>query len=157
MTFSAWRLPRRQPLAASYDDLTRLLCRHVLGRKSGRLRALRFSSAEAATADCRWCHKERVAGVVSQWRDSAKSGCAPKHGTRSHAPHSKPVLMRSISTPTLIQKRIRSKGSEVVAAAKGLPTRYAGSRSSADYVAPGVRDDPRGRKSGAGPREANPR
>ena len=28
---------RRQPVAAIYDDLPRLLCPHVLGRKSGRL------------------------------------------------------------------------------------------------------------------------
>jgi hypothetical protein len=28
---------RRQPVAAVYDDLPRLLCPHVLGRKSGRL------------------------------------------------------------------------------------------------------------------------
>ena len=31
---------RRQPVAASYDGLPRLLCPHVLGRKSGRLQAL---------------------------------------------------------------------------------------------------------------------
>jgi hypothetical protein len=30
---------RRQPVAAIYDDLPRLLCPHVLGRKSGRLHA----------------------------------------------------------------------------------------------------------------------
>jgi hypothetical protein len=28
---------RRQPVAATYDDLRRLLCPHVLGRKAGRL------------------------------------------------------------------------------------------------------------------------
>jgi hypothetical protein len=31
---------RRQPVAAVYDGLARLLCPHVLGRKSGRLRVL---------------------------------------------------------------------------------------------------------------------
>lgn len=31
---------RRQPVAATYDGLLRLLCPHVLGRKSGRLRVL---------------------------------------------------------------------------------------------------------------------
>src|ERR1700680_904006 len=31
---------RRQPVAAFYDGLPRLLCPHVLGRKSGRLHAL---------------------------------------------------------------------------------------------------------------------
>src|SRR5260370_35474804 len=30
---------RRQPVAAVYDGLPRLLCPHVLGRKSGRLHA----------------------------------------------------------------------------------------------------------------------
>jgi hypothetical protein len=30
---------RRQPLAATYDGLPRLLCPHVLGRKAGRLHA----------------------------------------------------------------------------------------------------------------------
>src|SRR5260370_30567819 len=33
---------RRRPVAAIYDGLPRLLCPHVLGRKSGHLRALCF-------------------------------------------------------------------------------------------------------------------
>ena len=31
---------RKQPVAATYDGLPRLLCPYVLGRKSGRLQAL---------------------------------------------------------------------------------------------------------------------
>ena len=31
---------RRQPVAATYDGLLRLICPHVLGRKAGRLRVL---------------------------------------------------------------------------------------------------------------------
>src|SRR6266566_1930136 len=33
---------RRQPVAATYDGLLRLLCPHVLGRKSGRLHVFCF-------------------------------------------------------------------------------------------------------------------
>ena len=33
---------RRQPVAAIYDGLPRLLCPHVLGRKAGRFHALAF-------------------------------------------------------------------------------------------------------------------
>ena len=46
---------RRQPVAATYDDLRRLLCPHVLGRKAGRLH---ISLEEAATAACQWRRKE---------------------------------------------------------------------------------------------------
>jgi hypothetical protein len=66
-------------------------------------------------------------------------------------------LMKLISMPTLSPETTRKKGNEAVAAATGAPERCAASQSSADYVARGVRGDPRGRKSGAGPRAANPR
>src|SRR6202042_1221462 len=39
MSFSA-AATRRQPVAAMYDGQPRLLCPHVLGRKSGRLHVL---------------------------------------------------------------------------------------------------------------------
>jgi hypothetical protein len=64
-------------------------------------------------------------------------------------------LMKSISIPTLSPARIRKRGSEAIAAATGVREPDELLRSSVDYVAPGVRGDPRGRKCGAGPRTAN--
>ena len=115
-----------------------------------------ISLEEVAIVACRWCQKEWAPGAASLWRNSAKSSCAPTHGTPSHAPRSKPALMKLISMPTLSPETTRKKGSEAVAAATGAPERCAASQSSADYVARGGRGDPRGRKSGAaGPRAAN--
>src|SRR5713226_7560625 len=135
---------RRQPVAATYDGLLRLLCPHVLGRKSGCICSA-ISLEEVAIVACRWRQEEWVAGVASPWRDSAKSSCARTHGTPSHAPRGKPALMKLISMPTLSPETTRKKGSEAVAAATGAPERCAAARSSADYVARGVRGDPRGR------------
>jgi hypothetical protein len=157
MTSSAWRLPAGSRWPPSMTACHGCFVPMCWAGSQGGFAHSAISSAEVAVAACRWRHEEWAAGVVSSWKDSAKSSCAPKHGTASHALHSKPALMRSISTPTLIRKTIRSKGSEAVAAAKGAPGRYAVSRSSADYAARGVRGDPRGRKSGVGPRAANPR
>jgi len=53
--------------------------------------------------------------------------------------------MKLISMPTLSPETTRKKGSEAVAAVTGAPKRCVASRSSADYVARGVRGDPRGR------------
>ena len=147
----------RQPVAAVYDGLPRLLCPHVLGRKAGRLTRSSISLEEAATAAYQWHQMEWAPGAASPWRNSAKSSCAPTHGTPNHVPRGKLVLMKSISTWTLSRTKIRNKGSEGVAAATGAPRRYAASRSSADYGARGGPGDPRGRKSDAGPRVANPR
>jgi hypothetical protein len=66
-------------------------------------------------------------------------------------------LMKPISMPTFSPETIRKKGSEAVASARGAPGRCVASRSSADYVARGVRGDPRGRKCGAGLVATNPR
>jgi hypothetical protein len=74
-----------------------------------------------------------------------------------HAPRGKPASMGSISTRTLNPETTRRKDSKAVAAAAGAPERCAMSRSNTDYAARGVRGDPRGRKSGAGPAVANPR
>jgi hypothetical protein len=50
---------------------------------------------------------------------------------------------------------IRKRGIEAIAAVTGVREPGELLRSSVDYVAPGVRGDPRGRKCGAGPRAAN--
>jgi hypothetical protein len=89
-----------------------------------------------------------VYGVAWLWRNSAKWSYARTHGRPSHGPSGRPVLMQSILTPTLSPEMIRKMGSEAIAAARGVPERCEGSQSSADYVARGVRDDPRGRKFG---------
>jgi len=147
----------RQPVAAVYDGLPRLLCPHVLGRKAGRLRTFFYQFGGGSHRGLPMAPDEWAPGAALPWRNSAKSSCAWTHGTRSHALRGKPALMKLISRPTLSPETTRKKGSEAVAAATGAPERCAASRSSADYVARGVRGDPRGRKSGTGPRATNPR
>jgi hypothetical protein len=66
-------------------------------------------------------------------------------------------LRKWISMPTLSLETTRKKGNEATAAITGALARSESWRSNADYVVRGVRGDPRGRKSGAGPRVANPR
>ena len=148
---------RRQPVAATYDGLLRLLCPHVLGRKSGRLHAFVYQFGASSNSGLPMT-AERV-GVWRSlpWRNSAKSSCAPTHGTPSHAPGDKLASMKSTSTPTLSAETTRKKDSEAVASVIDAPEPCAASRSNADYVARGVRGDPRGRKSGAGPGATNPR
>src|SRR5580658_6657706 len=68
-------------------------------------------------------------------------------------PHAWP---KPISMPRIIRSAIRKTGTEAVAAAVDAPERYAASRWSVDYAALGVRGEPRGRKSGAGPGATNP-
>src|SRR5208282_3477548 len=42
---------RRRPVAAVYDGLPRLICPHVLGRKSGRLRALCYQFGGSSNSE----------------------------------------------------------------------------------------------------------
>lgn len=98
----------------------------------------------------RWPKKAGASGVVSRWRNSAKSSCIWAHGTQSHAPNGRPALMKSISISTLSSEGTRKRGSEVTAALTDVPERSVASQSSADYVARDERGDPRGRKSGVG-------
>jgi hypothetical protein len=116
-----------------------------------------ISLAEVAIVAWRWRREESVAGAVSPWRNSAKSSCARTHGTPSHVPRGKPALMKLTSMPTLSRKKTRKKDREAVASARGAPERGAALRSSEDYAVRGGPVDPRGRKSDAGPRAANPR
>ena len=157
MHFFAWRPLAdsrwRQPMMA-YSGCFVLMC--WAGNQAGCICSA-ISLEEVAIVACRWRQEEWVAGVASPWRDSAKSSCARTHGTPSHAPRGKPALMKLISMPTLSPETTRKKGSEAVAAATGAPERCAASRSSADYVARGVRGDPRGRKSSVGLGATSPR
>ena len=84
---------RRQPVAATYDGRLRLLCPHVLGRKSGRLHVFcAISLGEIAESGLARAPDEVGVGVASPWRDSAKSSCARRHGTPSHAPRGRPCI-----------------------------------------------------------------
>ena len=116
-----------------------------------------ISSEEVVIVSSRWPQKVGVFGVAWRWRDSAKLSCALTRGTPSHAPRSRPALMKSISIATLSPAMIRKRGSEVIAEATGVREPGELLRPSVDYVAPGVRGDPRGRKCGAGPKAADPR
>ena len=116
-----------------------------------------ISSEEVVVVSICWPLKVGVFGVAWLWRNSAKSSCAPTRGTPSHDPRSRPALMKSISIAVLNPAMIRKRDSEAIAAATGVREPCELLRSSVDYVAPGVRGDPRGRKCGAGPRVANPR
>ena len=76
---------RRQPVAAIYDDLPRLLCPHVLGRKAGRYMRWSIRLAGGATADCRWCRQKQVFGAAWPWRNSVRLSCARMDGAQGHA------------------------------------------------------------------------
>ena len=109
-----------------------------------------------ATLNCRWYQRQEVFGAVWLWRNSVTLNCALMDGAQRHAHQGKPALMKSISTRTLSPETIHRKDSEAVAATIGAPEQCAVSRSNADYVALGVRGDPRGRKSGGVPGTRNP-
>jgi len=54
---------RRQPVAAVYDGQPRLLCPHVLGRKSGRLHALVYQFGGSSNSGL-----PMMAGGAGAWR-----------------------------------------------------------------------------------------
>lgn len=157
MPSSAWR-----PLTDSQWRQPMMACPGCFvpmcwdGNQAGSM-CFAISLAEVAVLACRWGQEDRAPGVASPWRNSAKLNCARTHGTPSHAPRGKPALMKLISMPTLSPETTRNKGSKGVAAVAGTPERCVASRSSEDYAARGGPGDPRGRKSGAGLRVANPR
>ena len=105
----------------------------------------------------RWCQIVEASGVASRWKNSVQSSCTPADGAVSHARHDRPALRKWISIPTLSLETTRKRGNEATAAITDAPERSESWQSNSDYVARGVRGDPRGRKSGAGPRVANPR
>jgi hypothetical protein len=115
------------------------------------------SLGEVVIVPNRWRQRVAASGVASLWRNSAKSSCTPAYGTASHARRDKPALTKWISIPTLSLEITRKRGNEATASIIGAPERSESWRSNADYVARGVRGDPRGRKSGAGLGVANPR
>jgi hypothetical protein len=115
------------------------------------------SLEEVVIVPNRWHQKVAASGVASPWRNSAKSSCAPVYGTASHAGRDRPALTKWISTPTLSLEITRKMGNETTGAITGALERSGSWQSNADYVARGARGDPRGRKSGAGPRVVNPR
>lgn len=53
----------RQPVAATYDGLPRLLCPHVLGRKSGRLHVFCYQFGGSSNSGL-----PMVAGKAGAWR-----------------------------------------------------------------------------------------
>ena len=115
------------------------------------------SLEEVVIAPKRWRQKVEASGAASLWRNSAKSSCVRAYGTASHARRDRPVLRKWISIPTLSPEITRKRGNDATAAITGALERSESWRSNADYVVRGVPGDPRGRKSGAGPRVANPR
>lgn len=115
------------------------------------------SLEEVVIVPDRWRRKVEASGVASRWRNSAKSSCVAAPGTASHARRDRPALRKWNSIPTLSLEITRKMGNEATAAITGALERSESWRSNADYVVRGVRGDPRGRKSGAGPRVANPR
>src|SRR5690348_15251559 len=54
---------RRQPVAATYDGLLRLLCPHVLGRKSGRLQVFCYQCGGSSNSGL-----PRASRRVGGWR-----------------------------------------------------------------------------------------
>ena len=92
---------RRQPVAAIYDGQPRLLCPHVLGRKSGRLHVFCYqfggSSDSGLAVGARGAGGWRCLAVEKLSQVELSAG----HGTPSHDAAARLALMKSISTPTL--------------------------------------------------------
>lgn len=141
---------RRQPVAATSDGQARLICPHFGGRKLVSGTSFATSSEELATVPSRWARRAEAFGVVSRWRNSAKSSCVWGHGTQSRAPIGRPALKKSISISMLNSEMSRKRDSEATAALADALQRCVASQSNADYVARGEGGDPRGRKSGVG-------
>ena len=147
----------KQPVAATYDGQTRLLCPHVGGRKSGRMHVLCYqvgggsNSAEPLAPEGHGVWRCLAVEKLTQ------VGLHRMHGVPSHVPRDRPALMKSISIPTFSLEAIHRRGSEATVAATSVPERCEWSRSSVGYDALGVRGDPRGRKFGGGPAATNPR
>src|SRR5688572_18747726 len=114
---SALQQRRRQPVAAIYDGLSRLLCPHVLAgsRAICTLSCIRLE--EAVIAGCRLRQQGSACGVVSRWGNSVRSNTVAGNGARRRARPGKPALMKWISTWTLNLEQTRRTGSESVAAA----------------------------------------
>ena len=111
----------RQPVAAVYDGLPRLLCPHVLGEKSGGLRVLCYQFGGSSNSGLAVASE-----AMGGWRCLAveklsQVSCALMPGTPSHAHRGKPALMKLISMPTLSPETTRKKGSEAVAGATPAP------------------------------------
>jgi hypothetical protein len=111
----------KQAVAAIYNGLPRRLCPHVLGRKSGRLHVFCYQFGGSSNSGLPRRPLEQVTGAASPWRSSAESSWTLTHGTPSHDPSGRLASMRSISTPTLSRRKIRSRGNEGVGAATGAP------------------------------------
>jgi len=101
---------RRQAVSAIYDGRPRLLCPHVLGRKSGRLHALFYQFGGSSNSGLPVAPEG-----VGDWR------CGQVHGTPNDALGDRPALMKWISMPTLSPKKIRSRGNAAGRAAAGAP------------------------------------
>jgi len=105
-------------VAATYDALLRLLCPHVLGRKSGRLRVFCYQFGGNSNSGL---------AVVSEgmggWRCLAvdKLSQIELRADAWHTEPRSPRQTRIVSMPTLSPKTTRKKGSEAVAAATGAP------------------------------------
>jgi hypothetical protein len=112
-------------------------------------------SLPAVAKVSRWPQKTGASGVAWRWRNLAKLSCAWAHGIQSHDPNGRPALMKLISILTLNSEGTRKRGIEATAALSDAPACSLASQSSADYVAPDERGDPRGRNSGVGLRTAN--
>ena len=80
-----------------------------------------ISLEEVVIVSSYWPQKVGVFGVAWLWRNSVKLSCMRTHGTPSHVPRGKLASMKSISTPMLSVEKIRSRGTEAVAAAIGGP------------------------------------
>ena len=112
---------RRQPVAAVYDGLYRLLCPHVLGKKSGRLHVFVYQFGGASNrglpatpegAGVWRCLAVEKLSQVELWADGWHT--EPRSSRQT-------CIVKWISTPTISLEKIRSRGSEAVAAAIGVP------------------------------------
>ena len=80
-----------------------------------------ISSEEVVIVYCRGRQRELVFGAAWPWKSWAKSNWRRVDGTPNHDLAGKPALMKSISTSTLKQKKIHSRGNDVVAGVTAAP------------------------------------
>jgi hypothetical protein len=112
---------RRQPVAAMYDGQPRLLCPHVLGRKSGRLHVLFYQFGGSSNSGLTVAPEG-----VGDWRCLAVEKLSQvepsrRHGALNNAPGGRPALMKWISMSTLSLKKIHSRGNATVVAIADAP------------------------------------
>ena len=87
---------RRGAVSAIYDGRPRLLCPHVLGRKSGRLHALFYQFGGGSNSGLPLAPEGLGDWCCLAVEKLSRSRCVRMHCAPIHAPGDRPALMKSI-------------------------------------------------------------